>query len=94
MRDGTWRSIAAVAIQQINGVHRYPEGIVFLSGNSMIRWVDPDLVCEANVVDEVGVEFARSMTVLGEDVIVPLADPGVSEYQLAERRIAWFERAR
>jgi hypothetical protein len=59
----------------------------------MIRYVHEGIVCDENVIDRRGLDFARSVTVSGEDVIVPLLDRALAEDQVGEQHIAWFRRA-
>jgi hypothetical protein len=93
MRDGVWSLIANVNTETINGLARYEDGLVYLSGDNMIRWVDPDTACEENVIDRIDLAFVRSLAVLGTDVIVPLVARGALEDQVGEQFVGWFERA-
>jgi hypothetical protein len=90
---GGWVQISSFDLQPVIALHRYEGGIVFANGNSLVRWIDPDRVCDGHIVDRAGIAFQRSIAVVGRDVVVPLRDTSRGEDTIGEQYVGWF-RAR
>lgn len=88
--DAEWAQIAGVTTERIDAVHRYPGGLIYTSGNSLYRWVAGEKLCAPAGLP--GYLLGSSITTLGEDVIIPLIDPNLSEDQEGPQQIALFHR--
>lgn len=87
---GGWSHIGGLSTEPVEEVHPYLGGLVFTSGNGLFRYVAGEDLCPAVGLPDL--QLGPSITVLGEDVIVPLIDPDLGEAELGPQQIALFRR--